>query len=132
MKRLLKNASAACLPLVLAALPAAHAQTADVSGDRPDPGANRGAPPGYWTPERFRSAKPLPMPVVKPDTPTQREDARATQPSAPPEGSDAQAPAKEPMPMIEQLYVPDAGVTSRPCAEASKSPSSHRSPKPAH
>lgn len=104
MKHLAKRASAACVPLLLAAIPAAQAQPGVVSKVNPEARGNEAPASSYWTPERFRDAKPLPMPVVKPGANVGRTDAPPTKSSGCSVGSEAQAPAEEPVPAVEQLH----------------------------
>jgi hypothetical protein len=114
MKYELKSAAAACVRLLLAAVPVAHAQNDVVTKVTPDVAPNKGAVSGYWTPERFKAAKPLPLPVVKPGTEIQAKDSRGTKPCGQPTSSDAQAPSEDLTPPGEQLFVPDSDVRKEP------------------
>ena len=107
MKHLLERASAACVPLLLAAIPTAQAQPGVVSKVNPEARANEAPVSSYWTPERFKAAKPLPMPVAKQEADVERKEAPATAPTDQSVSSDAQAPLEDPVPAVKQLY--DAG-----------------------
>jgi V8-like Glu-specific endopeptidase len=69
--------------------------------------ADAKAAAAYWTPERFRAAKPLPMPHVAPGTTTREE------PSAAPEekalSSEPKAPTAQLQIMPRKLFTADAG-----------------------
>ena len=56
----------------------------------------------YWTPERFKAAKPLPLPTAKPGQ--SKRSVPPAQPSAKPEGSDGQGPTEDVDPGDQQLY----------------------------
>jgi V8-like Glu-specific endopeptidase len=76
--------------LLLLAAPACMAQQADpVSKTNPD--VNAKATSSYWTPERFKAAKPLPLPHAAADTPTAREEPLRTDKS---QFRDGSAPAQ--------------------------------------
>ena len=115
MKQVLRKSSAACTLLFLAAYPAMHAQAAAVTG-----GASLDvkAALDYWTPERFASAKPLPLPEAKIAPASSGKDARASRPVGKPASSDAQAPSQEPVPAVERLYEPRQGAADNPQANA--------------
>lgn len=110
MKLVMKSASAACALLFLSALPAAHAQTGVVSKVNQEADASKAKAAEYWTPERFASAKPLPLPLAKRDAKTLGKDAGSTLLAGTPASSPAQAPAKEPVPAVEQLFTPSSGT----------------------
>lgn len=111
MKLVLKSASVACALLFLAALPSAHAQTGVVSKVN-QAGPDKAKLAEYWTPQRFAAAKPLPLPLAKPGAKAQGQDVlRAPQPGEA-TSSAAQAPAKEPVAVIEQLFTPGPGAES--------------------
>lgn len=104
MKNIAGRAKAACIPLLLAAIPAAQAQPGVVSKINPDARANEAPSPDYWTAERFRAAKPMPMPAVKPRADIETRQAPCTPRRDRSVSSDAQAPLREPEPAVEQLY----------------------------
>lgn len=107
MKLVLKNASAACALLLLAALPAAHAQNGVLSKVNQDADASEAKRAEYWTPQRFAAAKPLDLPLAKAGEQTKG----LAEPSVgAPASSPAQAPSAEPVPVIEQLFAPAAGI----------------------
>jgi V8-like Glu-specific endopeptidase len=108
MKHALKSASAACALLLLAAFPAAHAQTGVVTKVNPNLGTNKMAASSYWTPERFRAAKPMPLPQAKPGKDAQHKQAPGAQPAGQPVGSDGRAPSEDLMPAGQQLFAPGA------------------------
>ena len=56
----------------------------------------------YWTPERFKAAKPLPLPAAKAGQ--DKKSAPPAQPTAKPESSDAQEPTIDVDPGEQQLY----------------------------
>lgn len=58
----------------------------------------------YWTPERFRDAKPLPMPRASEAT---VREAEALKPPGKPQSSEARPPLEPAQPGEEQLYAPD-------------------------
>jgi hypothetical protein len=92
---------------LLAAIPAAQAQPGVVTKVNPDARANEAPASGYWTPERFKAAKPVPMPVVKPGPNIETNEAPDTKPCGQSASSDAQAPSEEPVPAVEQSYDAD-------------------------
>jgi V8-like Glu-specific endopeptidase len=106
MKHVLKSASAACALLVMAAFPAAHAQTGALTKVIPEVGVNSTAVSGYWTPERFKAAQPMPMPIAKSGTAAQAKDSRGTLRSGQPASSDGQAPSEEFTSDGQQLFSP--------------------------
>lgn len=83
---------------LLAAAPAMAQTDQPVSKENPD--AKRAAE--YWTPERFKAAKPLPMPAAKAGE--VKQEASPAQPAAKPESSDAQAPSIKGEPKEQKLY----------------------------
>jgi V8-like Glu-specific endopeptidase len=100
MKHLPISPVISCALLLLAA-PACHAQAEAVSktnADVADKAAN-----GYWTPERFRAAKPLPLPRVAPDAVKAQEEPAA---AAKPQFRDGSAPARAVRPSARRLFTP--------------------------
>jgi V8-like Glu-specific endopeptidase len=94
---------AACL---FVALPATAALPSDtdkpVSVTNSDVRANAAE---YWTPERFKAAKPLPLPAARLDN--VREEQSHALPPPKSESSEAKAPAASPRIAPEHLYTPD-------------------------
>lgn len=88
----------------IAAAAAAQAQVAPVVKVNPEV---RAAAPGYWTPERFKAAKPLPLPLASPDTRHAAEPAAAP---ARPAASDAREPTEPAGFPGQQLFTPDAAA----------------------
>lgn len=58
----------------------------------------------YWTAERFKAAKPLPLPSVRPDA--VRDEALPAAPQVPPASSDAGAPSERAKVAPQQLHAP--------------------------
>jgi V8-like Glu-specific endopeptidase len=106
MKHILKSGFAACALLLLAAAPVANAQSGVVTKVNPALGT-KAAGPSYWTPERFKAAKPMPMPQLKAGSDIQKQAPSAPS-SGQPASSDGQAPAQELMPAGQQLFAPSA------------------------
>jgi V8-like Glu-specific endopeptidase len=100
----MKNKALASLPvlglLMLGARPV-HAQENAVVITNPDAKALS----AYWTPERFKAARPLPLPRAEPNA-TPREEAPAATGKA--ESSDGRAPTQTMRPRAQRLFVPDA------------------------
>lgn len=111
MKHALKSLSASCAFLFLASAPAANAGTEAALG----PTASIVNPAGvkadnaYWTPERFKAAKPLPLPQAKPGAPTSGEPT-TTQPGEKAAGSDGQPPSANIVSAGQQLFTPDKAL----------------------
>jgi len=59
----------------------------------------------YWTPERFKAARPLPIPQASPSAAQPQEPSRA---AAEVESSDGRAPAVRTRPSEKRLFTPDA------------------------
>ena len=59
----------------------------------------------YWTADRFKAARPLPLPTVKPGQP--KHEAPPAQPAAKPESSDAHPPSLLVKPREQRLYKPE-------------------------
>ncbi|NML59582.1 hypothetical protein HHL21_00440 [Massilia sp. RP-1-19] len=88
-----------CATIALFATAPAMAQT-----DQPvskENTAKRGAA-AYWTAERFKAAKPLPLPAAK--VGEVKQEAAPPQPTGKPESSDAQAPSVQSKPHELRLY----------------------------
>jgi V8-like Glu-specific endopeptidase len=107
MKQVLTKIPAACTLLFLAACPAVHAQAGAVTDGA---ALDVRAAMDYWTPERFASAKPLPLPEANIAPASRGKDARGARPVGQPVSSDAQAPSQEPVPAFERLYEPRQGA----------------------
>lgn len=58
----------------------------------------------YWTAERFKAARPLPLPALHPDA--VREEAKAATPPAPAESRDGSPPSSRARIAPKQLYAP--------------------------
>ncbi|HEX9172237.1 MAG TPA: hypothetical protein VF861_06220 [Telluria sp.] len=110
MKLVLKSVSAACALLLLAALPAAHAQNDVLSKVNQDADASEAKRAEYWTPQRFAAAKPLELPMAKAEAQPQDLTVLPAPITGEPASSPAQAPSAEPVPVIEQLFIPAAGI----------------------
>lgn len=61
----------------------------------------------YWTPERFKAAKPLPLPAVSPDA--VHEEALPALPAGKPESSEGRPPSSRVKVAPKQLHAPGAG-----------------------
>jgi V8-like Glu-specific endopeptidase len=59
----------------------------------------------YWTPERFRAARPLPMPQVAPNATLKQEQPRTDEEV---QSSDGRAPVMRTLPSAKRLFTPDA------------------------
>jgi V8-like Glu-specific endopeptidase len=101
MKHAFSNLSAIASALLMVAAWPAYAQS-DVVG-KTNPDVKAGAE-GYWTPERFRAAKPFPIPQAAPGT--QREVA-PPRPAGKAESREGQPPSEQFTAPGEQLYAPD-------------------------
>lgn len=58
----------------------------------------------YWTADRFKAARPLPLPTARPGQP--RQEVAPAQPAQKSEGSDAQPPSLKAKPREQRLYKP--------------------------
>jgi V8-like Glu-specific endopeptidase len=94
--------SALAAALLLLAAPACMAQAEPVSMTNPDIGAKAAA---YWTPERFKAAKPLPMPHAAADTPTSQEQPLRADKA---QFRDGGAPSQTFRGAVKNLFTPDA------------------------
>ncbi|WP_229432591.1 MULTISPECIES: trypsin-like serine peptidase [Massilia] len=83
---------------LLAAAPAMAQTDQPVSKENPD--ARRAAE--YWTADRFKAAKPLPLPTPKAGE--VKQESAPPQPASKPESSDAQAPSIKSAPREQRLY----------------------------
>jgi V8-like Glu-specific endopeptidase len=101
MKSASLSSVAACLLLLLAA-PACQAQADPVSKTNPDLAGK--AASTYWTPERFRAAKPLPMPSVMPGAVKTEEEAGVR--GDKPQYRDGAAPSQNYRPGGKRLFTP--------------------------
>jgi V8-like Glu-specific endopeptidase len=113
MKHALKSLSATSAILFLAAAPAANAGTETATGapaSITNP-ANITADNGYWTPERFKAAKPLPLPLpqAKPGAPN-GTDSTTTEPGEEATGGDGQPPSANIVGAGQQLFTPDSAL----------------------
>jgi V8-like Glu-specific endopeptidase len=73
--------------------------------------ASAKAAAAYWTPERFRAAKPLPMPQVAPGTTTREEPSAA--PNEKSEVSEPHAPSAQLRMVPRKLFTPDVEGAQR-------------------
>lgn len=94
-------ASVPALAVLMAGAPLAHAQDNMVSITNNDAKAAA----AYWTPERFKAAKPLPMPHAAPGATLREEPAGA--PAGKVEASDGRAPAENLRASPQRLFKPD-------------------------
>lgn len=105
MKPLLTALSASMSACLLLCLPSTAAPQADtgqfVSKENTDRTASAAQ---YWTPERFKAAKPFPLPSVSPDA--VREEAQSAAPPAKPDSSDGRPPASRAKVAPQRLYAP--------------------------
>jgi V8-like Glu-specific endopeptidase len=107
MKHALTNLSAIASALLMIAAGPAHAQNDVVSKSNPELKADADV---YWTPQRFKDAKPFPMPSAA--TTTQRE-AAPSRPSGKVESREGQPPSEQYTAPGEQLFAPDAQPRAR-------------------
>jgi V8-like Glu-specific endopeptidase len=112
MKHALTNLSAIASALLMIAACPAHAQD-DVVG-KTNPDVMKSGAEGYWTPERFRQAKPFPMPRAAAGT--QREPA-PSQPAGKAESSEGHPPSEQFMAPGQQLFGPDDRSRARHSGE---------------
>jgi V8-like Glu-specific endopeptidase len=104
MKHALKNLSASCALVFLAVGPAANAADSQSAGgtvsiNNP---ASMQSDNAYWTAERFKAAKPLPLPMAKPGAAS--SGATTTEPAQQAAGSDGHAPSINLVPAGQQLF----------------------------
>lgn len=112
MKHALKSISASCAFLFVAV--AANAESTgktDATVSIVNPAGMTET--GYWTAERFKAAKPLPLPMAQAGMP--RADSATTEPAEEPQGSDGRAPSRSFRTAGQQLFVPAPG--SEPAAD---------------
>jgi V8-like Glu-specific endopeptidase len=88
--------------LLMLATPACMAQAEPVSKTNPDFSAK--ASSGYWTAERFKAARPLPMPHAAPGTPASQDETLRAEP---PEFRDGAAPTQSMRVTAKRLFAPD-------------------------
>ena len=129
MKKLSKRISAiASVSVLLTVSFSSHAQTGPVSKVNPDmsatPAARASASDNYWTPERFKSAKPLPLPQAQAqpgssvvDSPAASAQARSTAAA-----TNGQPPSLGAINGVQQLFAPDAAPTISLNAASNASP----------
>lgn len=111
MKHALKSVSATCAILFLAAAPAANAGTEAASGapaSITNP-ANMNSDNAYWTPERFKAAKPLPLPQAAPSAP-RGSDATTAEQGEEVTGGDGQPPLADIASTDTRLFAPDSAL----------------------
>ncbi|MDB5937431.1 MAG: hypothetical protein JWQ01_4775, partial [Massilia sp.] len=101
MKQPLMNISAAAAALLMMAATPAHAQSDEVGTSTTE--IKSGAA-GYWTAERFKDAKPFPIPQASRET---AREAEAQRPQGKPASSEARPPSEQPKVIEQQLYTPD-------------------------
>jgi hypothetical protein len=98
------------------------AQTGPVSKTNPDVTANAGA---YWTPERFKAARPFPLPQVVLGATPKNEDSEGTH-GGRMESSDGAPPSQHFLSTGQQLFTPDPKRDSterdEPIPETSEEP----------
>lgn len=109
----MKFPTRACVPalvLLLFGAPAVHAQDSkqDLKQDNnmvilTNPDAKAAA--AYWTPERFKAARPAPLPQASPSAVVAEEPSHATGQA---ESRDARAPLVRTRPAEQRLFTPDA------------------------
>jgi V8-like Glu-specific endopeptidase len=92
--------------LLLLALPS-QAQTEHLMLTNPD---TTGRVATYWTAERLKAAKPMPMPQAVPGAVPKAEEAAPMQGKS--EGRDGQAPAQQFRSKPQQLYTPETRTNS--------------------
>jgi V8-like Glu-specific endopeptidase len=97
---------AASCALLYMATSVSHAQTAPVSKTNDESIAATAA---YWTPERFKAAKPLPLPRVAPGA-IPRPDEQAA-PTGKPQSSNASPPTARMAQQERPLFKPDPKAT---------------------
>jgi V8-like Glu-specific endopeptidase len=88
--------------LLMLATPACMAQAEPVSKTNPDFSAK--ASIGYWTAERFKAARPLPMPHAAPGTPASEDETLRAET---PEFRDGAAPTQSMRVTAKRLFAPD-------------------------
>lgn len=100
--KLFRNASLPVLATLLAAALPGHAQDSNVVTI-----VNKDAKAAmaYWTPERFKAAKPMPLPQVTPGTAATQEPAPS---DAKVESSNARPPTLRSLPPAVRLFTPDS------------------------
>jgi V8-like Glu-specific endopeptidase len=103
--RLLAQVSVPALALLLFSAPASHAQDNKQDSQMVvKTNTDLKALAAFWTPERFKAAKPLPLPQAKRNPTLQPEPARS---DARAESSDPRAPVAGLHPSAKQLFAPD-------------------------
>lgn len=107
--KFLAHACVPALALLLFSAPASYAQ--DLKPDNnmvtlSNPDTKMAT--SYWTPERFKAARPLPLPQATAGAVQLQEPAQAAEPSI---GSDARAPSLRTRPSERRLFAPDAKQT---------------------
>lgn len=99
----------ACVPalaLLLCSAPAAYAQdTKQSSNQLTLTNSNTKAVLAYWPPERFKAAKPVPLPQISPETARPQEAALAAPGQV--ASSNARPPAMQSRPSARPLFAPD-------------------------
>lgn len=106
MNHVIRTLSAGTVALLLAAAWPAHAQSSIVTKSNPE---MKISPDVYWTPERFRAAKPMPMPQA---TAGAQRPVEPLQPGVDSQGSEGMPPSEEIEPADLQLYSPDPAPQS--------------------
>lgn len=99
-------ASAPLLGLTLIAAAPTHAEDHLMIVNKTDAKALA----AYWTPERFKAAKPMPMPMAAPGATTREEPSSATEEKS--MSSDPKAPSAQLRNAPRKLFTPDAGTRS--------------------
>lgn len=102
MKHTLRALAAVVSALTMIVAAPAQAQSAPVVRINPAPAASLST---YWTAERFKAARPLPMPLAAPGS---RRDMAPAAPAGPPASQESQAPTEPPGYAGQRLFSPDA------------------------
>lgn len=106
MSLVFKGLSATCALLLLAATSPAQAQTSAVSIVNPARMMALQARTEFWTPERFKAARPLPLPLAQPASASLRTGTATAAPPQRPAGADGRPPAEEFAAAAQRLFTP--------------------------
>jgi V8-like Glu-specific endopeptidase len=108
----MKFLTRACVPalaLLLFSASASHAEDGKQDNKVMLTNPNVKATMAYWTPERFKAAKPLPLPQASYSTVQAQETLRSPGPVA---SSEARAPSIRALPSVKRLFTPEP-ITKR-------------------